>query len=159
VYRGSKLADLAAPGVTERAARRMADRGGARLTERLRELTPEDSGATRAAWRQTPVEREARGGRPAYRTSAVNDRREAAWLEWGVAPHTIKPKREPAGADALPTGKGPRAEVHHPGIRARHLVSRATAEVETALPELLRPDAEAWADEQEAAAKRHPGIT
>jgi hypothetical protein len=40
-----------------------------------------------------------------------------------------------------------------------HAVPRAAAEVEAAVPELLRPDAEQWAREVEQAAKRRRGIS
>jgi hypothetical protein len=130
------------------------------MTELVREHTPARTGEVRESYEQVPVVRESRGGRTAYRSGVESHHWRAPFVEHGVRPHDIEPRPdEPEGAEAIETPAGPRARVHHPGYPGVHSVSRAAAEVEAGLPELLRPEAEAWAAEMTAAAKRRRGIT
>lgn len=160
-YLGGSLKSLvsAVREVTPPAARSMADTGGRMLTIRTRDGTPvgpgTDGGHVRDSWYQLPVERESRGGLDAYSSGVASDHYRARWVEWGVAPHEIRPE----DAEAVTTPEGPRAGAESPGYRGAHPLARAAFELENTLPELLEPELEAWSKAAEANAKRQPGIT
>jgi hypothetical protein len=140
--------------VTGPALRSMADRGGEAMTEIARERTPlgpgKDYGHVRESWRRKPVTRESRPGGAGYASGVESDHYRARWVEWGVGPHNIDPK----DAEAIQTPEGPRAAAHHPGYAGAHPVAQAAAAVDAGFGGLMRPEAQAWAREAEANAKR-----
>jgi hypothetical protein len=158
-YRGGSLVPLfsvsttAAP--TRRLMRDVAAAGGRHMTERAADLTPRQSGRTAAAWRELAVvefEGGAEGGteNPNYR---------ALFLEEGVEPHDVKPKRGRRGKKAISTPAGARAGAHHPGFGGSHMLARAAAETELGLGIVAAPSLAEWAAAVEANAARHKGIT
>ena len=154
-YTGGRVADLFDPEPAPLAARRMAQRGGRRMTELVKDYTPTDSGSVLRSWRQIPVDHRREAGADHYTSGVRSYHHRARWVEWGVEPHTIRPKDE----HALETPEGPRAEVHHPGYHGAHPVARAAAQLEVTFAEEMHIEAERWAAEQGAAAKRHRGIS
>jgi hypothetical protein len=155
-YRGGSLVDLfsvsTTAGPTRRLMRDVAAAAGRHMTERAADLTPRQSGRSAAAWRELPVvefEGGAEGGteNPDYR---------ALFLEEGVDPHDVKPKRD---KKAISTPEGARASAHHPGFGGSHMLARAAAETELGLGIIAGPSLAEWAEEVEAKAARHLGIT
>ena len=154
-YQGGKVSGLFDGEPARLAARRMAERGGERMTELARDGTPVETGEVRASWEQVPVTRERHPAGPAYRSGVRSEHYRARWVEYGVQRHEIRPDDE----QALDTPRGPRAGADHPGYPGRHPVANAAAYLEANFAREMAPEAERWAAEQDAAAKRREGIS
>jgi hypothetical protein len=141
-YRGGSLADLfratttAAP--TRRLMRDVASGAGRHMTERAADLTPRKTGRTAGAWRELSVMEFAGGAEGG--TENLDYR--ALFLEEGVKPHDVKPKR---GNKAISTPDGARAHAHHPGFGGAHMLARAAAETELGLTIIATPSLHEWA--------------
>jgi hypothetical protein len=156
-YRGGKLTALcgsktwAAP--TRRAVMDLADAGGRELTDRARRNTPRQTGRLAEKWEQLPVKRVPEGAQ----SGAQNEDFRMLFIEAGTDPHRIEPRR--AEALDVPAAGEPRAGVDHPGHEGAHPLARAAAETEAELPAIAAPALRRWADEVEAEAATHPGVT
>lgn len=158
-YRGGSLVPLfsretTAPPTT-RLLEGVADRAGYTMTELARANTPKRTGRLAAKWRQIPTHETDHGGERAFVSGATNPDHRARWVEDGTEAHDLRPKR----ARALDTPEGPRAGAHHPGAEAQHPLAHAAHETEIVWRALGEPLLHEWADEIEAAAKRHKGIS
>ena len=108
------------------------------LTETARRNTPRRSGRTAASWQTTDVERVVGGpgAEAAYQASAENDHFIARFVEYGVSPHSLKPRKYQDSGD----GDGP----HHPGHRGTHPLGRALDEVNGRLDQIAAPRLATW---------------
>ena len=149
-YRGGKLTSLVDVDLAGEATRRMALRGGEQLTEDAAAATPVDTARTRESWETIEPERVPGG----WRSGTVSHSHIALFLDAGVEPHKIEPKRR----EAVQTEQGPRGAVDHPGFVGRKMTQQAATKLEASMDRTLRPEAEEWAEEQEARAKRRPGV-
>jgi hypothetical protein len=136
---------------THRAMRKVAASVGNEMTNRAAAHTPKRTGRIAGLWRTLPVEPTPEG----FRSGTTNPSYVARFLEHGVEPHELKPKR----GQALGTPEGPRAHAHHPGFGGAHMLAKAMGEVEAIFPALAQPHMTAWAKEIEEVAKRHPGVS
>lgn len=156
-YHGDSLASFvrAAKAPTQRAARRMADRGGAVMTERTRVHTPVETGEVRRSWRQKPTALERLDATDTYVSGVETEHWRAPMIEHGVEPHRIEPKHDadPETPEAIETPAGPRAGADHPGYPGAHAVAKAAAELEATGDTVLRPELLRWKAEAEAAAR------
>ena len=151
-YSGASLKGLveAVSEVTPLAARNLCEAGTEEMYHRAQRYTPVRSGAVRASWQTTLVERHGR----IYEARVQNTHWRAHWAEWGTGPHRIAPDDQ----EAITTPEGPRAGAMHPGQPGSHMLSRAAHEVEVEFPALAQDELQAWAKTAEANARRRPGI-
>lgn len=156
-YVGDSLANFvrAIEAPTSRAARRMADKGGAVMTERTKAHTPVQTGEVRASWRQKSTAAQRINATDAYVSGVETHHWRAPMVEHGVRPHRIEPKHDadPETPEALETPEGPRAGADHPGYPGAHAVAKAAAELDATGATILRPELERWKREAEAAAR------
>lgn len=156
-YVGGKLSALCSSKTwgppTRRAVLDLADAGGAELTRRAARNTPRRTGSLASKWEQLPVTRTPEGAE----SGAENRDFRMLFIEHGVDPHEIKPRR--AEALDVPAAGEPRAGVDHPGNRGAHPLARAAGELEAELPTIAAPALHRWAEEIEARAATHPGVT
>jgi len=106
-YEGGKVAHLVRPHLASAAARRMADHGGQRFLELVKQNTPiappphpqeaahwakhrhgRKRGHARDSWAQKPVVKVA----DEYVTGVESHDEVVRYLEWGTQPHEIRPK-------------------------------------------------------------------
>lgn len=80
-------------------------------------------------------------GLPAWQSGTRNSYYKAWWLEHGVGPHDLKPKR----ARVLDTPEGPRAGAHSPGFAGAYMTAKAAEVVEAELPAIAAPRLSTWA--------------
>ena len=132
-------------------ARSLTETGAEEMYQRARRYTPVRSGAVRAAWQTTPVERHGL----IYEARVQNHHWRAHWAEWGTGPHVI----EPEDKEAIETPQVLRARAHHPGYPGAHMLARAAHEVEFELRALAQDERRAWAEAAVANARRRPGIS
>jgi hypothetical protein len=138
--------------ITRRAERGITASAGRRLYEVARELTPEETHATRDQWIDRGPEEWHDGN--GFAVSVTNSSMVAQFLESGVGPHEIKPKVSGGHESWIDPLTGRRAfarTVHHPGIEAHHMTAGACVDLEANLPEVTRPALEQWAREVEGA--------
>lgn len=144
-YVGDSLSSLvteASIAATDRASRSIAQETQRVMLDTARAATPVKSGATRDSWLAPMVER--RGQR--VEAKIQNTHWLAFLLEYGVQAHEIKPDERKAEM----TPEGPRADVHHPGMRAHHMTALAGQMAETLLPMIAARPLQAWQSEIEA---------
>lgn len=134
--------------------RNIAQAGGHRLTERAAAHTPVRTGTLASKWRSLDVTPAAEEGINGWTSGTENPDYRARWIEHGVEPHEIRPRR----AEALDTPEGPRGGVEHPGHPGAHMLAQAAQEVELVLGEIAQPHLWRWAAQSERLAKRHFGI-
>lgn len=158
-YVGGSLVDFvqAAKGApVDRAVRNIAQVVGSELTTRAALHTPVGrTGSLARKWRSLPVLPAEGGG---WVSGTENPDHRALWIEYGVEPHRLKPRRRDDAPDALDTPEGPRGSADHPGFVGVFPLHRAMHEVEGELEVIAQPAVSAWAAESEARAKRHTGI-
>lgn len=148
-YSGGSLTSLFSEAntrpATDRMLRRVAQDAGEQITSRARAMTPVDTGALASAWAPIPSRQVAPG---TWESGATNQHYTALWVELGVEPHEIRPKR----AKAIGTPEGPRAGADHPGSVGAFMLARALAEVAAELPAIAAPALNGWAREVERGA-------
>lgn len=153
----------------------IAEAGGERLTEVVRENTPVSyhgialghqgfgderqrvPGTLKASWYQTIVRRTSRYGAPAWESGAATDDPVAPFVENDTRAHDIKPKK-PGGRLRFrlwPTGELVYARrVRHPGTLGAHMLLTAVNRVEQELEALAEPALVRWAKRAERGARR-----
>jgi hypothetical protein len=168
-YEGARLApwfDEHAREITIETAHKMAERGGDHLTTRVGELTPQDTGKLKTSWHRKPVLIVASmEGQIVFESGTETDVDYAPYVEhgtglWGPkhAKYEIRPKKPGGVLHFL----GPEGEdvftklVMHPGSPGKHMIAIAVAEIEHAIPLLMRAELEEWARRVERA--NHSGL-
>ncbi len=160
-YVGGKLAPLFEPDLAARASRRMADKGGERMTANVRERTPVDHGALRASIEQKllVVFKDERGD-TVYESGAETSLEYAPHIEhgtglWGprAARYEIRPKRPDGWLRWIDsnTGKPVFAKrVLHPGSSGASMFADGVAVTEHEFESFAGPILDRWARETEA---------
>ena len=151
-YRGDSLLDLLGSDNTGPPTRRMleavADDAGEAMTDAAARATPRRTGEVAESWRTLPTVRRASTQGDEYESGTTNPHYVARFLEHGVAPHEITPKK----AKALGLPDGARGSANHPGIRAHNMTAKAAAEVEERLPILAARHLRRWQSDIEGGA-------
>jgi hypothetical protein len=165
-YVGGRLAPWFRTGPNDRFCERLAERGGKRFTEAARAMSPVGEyvdgrvgGRLKAGWRELPVTRGIRMGRPSWESGTENSVHYAIYVEngtclWGPkhAKYLIVP-RKPGGwlrwIDPETMEPVFARVVHHPGIKPQHITQRAAAAVELSFDSMAAPLLKEWAREVE----------
>lgn len=169
-YTGGRLAPWFDTGPNDRFCRRLARRGGDRMTELTRENTPVDTGALRQSIKQKPVVKVLnQWGDSVWSSGCETDLDygppiEHGWGLWGPkhAKYPITPKT-PGGwlhwVDPH-TGEDRFAKlVMHPGAPGAHMFAIAAGLTEAQLGTIAEPELARWAKEVERQNRSGEGVT
>lgn len=160
-YEGGRLAPWFDTTPNDRFCRRAAGDGGRVLEHRIRENTPEDTGALRASIRQQPLVIIWAGGKPHHYESHVSTDLDYAppieygWGLWGPqhAKYRIRPKAWPHGwlhwVDPETGQDVFRKEVWHPGAPGAHMFVIGAGLTQAELPEIVAQPLARWRREVE----------
>jgi hypothetical protein len=163
-YVGPTLADLFDPRPAERAAERMAEKGGDKLHDLVVGLTPIKTGNLATSWYRKPtlVTKSVRGTR--YRSTVATDVDYAPYVNYGtglwgpehrkylIEPHP--PNQMLSWIDPLTGRRVFARRVWHPGSPGHHMVEEGTQFLGTMLNVTMASEMERFKGEMEAQAVR-----
>ena len=162
-YVGDRLTPLFDGEPTERAAKRLAEKGPEEMQSWIERNTPVDMGTLRASWYTTePVEGTGLTAERTFTAYVRTDVEYAPHVEWGTgifgpqgSPYTIRPRQPGGTLSWIDKDTGERVfakSVQHPGSPGQHMVSIGAAMTEHTFPAAAQPILQVWKRETEALA-------